>query len=259
MNTTQTLNTNINITEAKDRSRGYWIDYTLLGGLAFPIIIGIALFAPVALFGTGWFDLNSFMIIVTVVPMLMAAALLLSRYKEYILRDENIKLFSKEWMLGLVKWGAFFITMYLIGSFTVETLVKVFASDAVVVESANDAMIKEMMIASPVIMTLYTAIIGPVVEELSFRASLYEMIPNKKVAIAVTTLTFASAHFLSVLLDYMLYGVVNVVALCYLPAYIALAFALTYIYHKTHKLSYTITLHIINNTISVILMLISLF
>ena len=88
---------------------------------------------------------------------------------------------------------------------------------------------------------IYIVLIGPIVEELVFRYSFSTFIKNDHLFLLISSLTFAIIHGV---------GIITIL-------YFLMGVALGYIYLKTNKNIVASTIvHIINNLISVILMLI---
>lgn len=115
----------------------------------------------------------------------------------------------------------------------------------------NQSAVNSMVLANPTLSFLTVVIIGPIVEEFTYRYGLFSYLKkyNKKTAYIITILIFALIHF-EFTLD--IKELIN--ELLNLPSYLIGAVALSYAYDKTEDLSVSIIAHIMNNAISFVLM-----
>lgn len=112
----------------------------------------------------------------------------------------------------------------------------------------------ELAIKSPgaPLMILTTVVIGPIVEELIFRKTIFELSRNKWVGIAVSSLLFGLIHVSTELSDITNFGHFLYVFLPYLLMGVGFGFA--YNTYKQNVLTVTGT-HMLHNLISVIIIL----
>lgn len=133
---------------------------------------------------------------------------------------------------SLKYWG---ITLLL--SLIINSIVLMVAKD----EPINQQGIDELLKTLPIISSIIICLIGPIVEELVFRLSLYKIL-NKypKIFILVSGLIFGLMHLNSG--DHILY----------LLAYSMPGIILALTYTKTKNIFVPISIHIFNNTLSLI-------
>lgn len=114
--------------------------------------------------------------------------------------------------------------------------------------SENQTRIINDIHALPIYNILMAIIIAPIIEELVFRYLPYRFISNKKVYIIISSIIFASLHVIN-----------DSNALYYIWCYLPNATYLGYRYYKTKDLSVTISIHIFNNALSLLPVIIKLF
>ncbi len=120
-------------------------------------------------------------------------------------------------------------------------------------ESDNQAVANSMISTYPVLCVFVLGIIGPLVEEGTFRLGMFNFLlrVNKWVAYVVTILFFGFIHFN--FFAGSVEGYIN--ELLNLPSYLFAGFALTFLYHK-FGFGASATAHILNNLYSVIIFII---
>lgn len=98
---------------------------------------------------------------------------------------------------------------------------------------------------NPLVLIVFAVIAAPIVEELVFRGILMGKVfnPNSIIGMLVSALLFGWAHGPTNLGSWIIYA--------------GMGLGLAYLYRRTHKLEHTIALHMINNYIGVIFMLLA--
>lgn len=107
--------------------------------------------------------------------------------------------------------------------------------------SSNEESIRVMFKISPVYIFFSSVIYAPIVEELIFRRSLKNIIPNKILFILVSGLVFGGLHIIS--------GFSGPMDLLYLIPYCAPGFAFAYILADSDNVLIPISLHFMHNGI----------
>lgn len=117
----------------------------------------------------------------------------------------------------------------------------------------NEQAIRQIVAMSPVLSLLIFAILGPIVEEITYRVGLYSFFRriNKYLAFVLTIIVFAFIHF-----DFATTNLTN--ELLNLPTYFFAAFVLTLLYEK-FGFGASTTCHVINNLVSIISTIVLVF
>lgn len=117
--------------------------------------------------------------------------------------------------------------------------------------SENQELINIMTQSKPILMIITTVILAPILEEFVFRGIvfgwLYEY--NRYVAHIVTALLFAFVHVMMAIFS----G--NVSEWVQIFVYLFMAFPLSYLYEKSNNIFVPISTHMINNFISIVLLI----
>lgn len=144
----------------------------------------------------------------------------------------TLKDVGKEILKIIKEIGMFFIFLYI----TTHIL-----SIFIVGEPENQTQVVNSFYQSPIINSIMIVVIGPILEEIIFRYLPYQFIPNKKLYVIVSAVIFASLHVV---------GDSN--ALYYVWIYMVNAFYFSYRYYKTKDLLVTMSIHIFNNALSML-------
>ncbi len=123
------------------------------------------------------------------------------------------------------------------------------ALDHPIEEAANQASIEAILHSNgAVFMILSAVILGPVVEELVFRKSIFGLFKNQYVALVISAILFGSIHLLNEAT--LTAGLVNGIS------YIVMGFVFggIYIYYNKN-IYYTIAIHMVSNLISILAVL----
>ena len=148
---------------------------------------------------------------------------------------ENFKKYFKFWLISV---GIMMLSNFII-NFFVKTGI-----------SANEETIRETFKISPIYIFFSSVIFAPVVEELVFRQSLKNIIPNKYIFIIVSGIIFGGLHVIT--------SLTSVTDLLYLIPYCAPGFAFAYILADSDNIFIPISLHFMHNGILIALQFILL-
>lgn len=126
------------------------------------------------------------------------------------------------------------------------------ALDLEVGEAANQqAIISAVTSSAGILMIISAVFIGPVIEELIFRKAIFGLIKSNTVALIVSTFVFGLIHVISE--TSVQAAIVNGVS------YFVMGFVFSYIYLKAERnVMIPIIVHIINNAVSILLILLIL-
>lgn len=138
---------------------------------------------------------------------------------------------------------------YLIGVVTL-ILNNLFKIDS----SQNQIIIELALKYSAIPMIISAGLIGPLVEELIFRKSIFGLFENKKIALVVSTISFSVIHILSSI--GMGYNLIQLLVM--LIPYVSAGALFGFIYIKTNYNIYYVTLiHMFSNLLAITLLLLS--
>lgn len=129
--------------------------------------------------------------------------------------------------------------------FLVLYLVKMLGGIVLVLEGVTNTGNQEIIESAgmhPLILTLFTAVVAPIVEETVFRGLLMGRVFNSQsvIGLLISSFLFGLIHVPTTIGAWILYGGMGLV--------------LGWIYRKTEKLEYTIAIHFLNNALAVALM-----
>jgi len=211
-------------------------------GLVTLLLLGPSFF--VLLFGKNFtsFSLISKTIISFIADLIILGFLLYS-YKDTLLRDlksffnknifNNLEIAFKYWLVG-------FIIMIF------SNLIITFITNGGI--AANEESVRELIDLVPLYMIFNVSIYAPFTEELIFRKSIRDFISNKWIYILVSGFIFGGLHVVS--------SITSVVDLLYLIPYCSLGFAFAALYRKTDNIFSSISMHMLHNTMAIVLYLI---
>lgn len=109
----------------------------------------------------------------------------------------------------------------------------------------NEKVVQTMIKSFPLLMIIDAGILAPFNEEIVFRKTLKDIFKNKWIFITLSFLLFGGAHVINsskTLIDYL-----------FIIPYGALGASFAYAYYKTNNIFTSITLHIIHNTILILI------
>ena len=112
--------------------------------------------------------------------------------------------------------------------------------------SSNQLTGEDIIKNSNFLIIFYTAILAPIFEEMVFRLPYHYSSSNKILTYIVYSVVFALTHIMTV--D-------NLLSLIYIIPYLLLSFGIGYNFYKTDNIFMSTLVHIINNSIAVMLIL----
>ena len=164
--------------------------------------------------------------------------ILYSIYRKKI--KEDFKNFKTDFKKVFPK--AFIVSIILIALETIIALVL----GKLGISSPNQMYATELL-RSNKLMILYSALLGPVFEELCFRLPYHYSTNNKLITFITYTVLFATVHLLSVS---------DILSLLYIIPYLLLGFGIAYPFYKSDNILMSTIVHIINNSLGIMLILI---
>lgn len=187
----------------------------------------------------------------------------------YIGKDKTKKILKGFNKRNLFTAIVFAVILYL-GSILTSNLVTLIFGE--VTSNANQDSLNESMIKYPLIVSIFSVVFAPIVEELVFRFTIFKSIAkkNKIIAYIVTILSFAGIHFISSLSVLMMSLQDPYISkeisyqvffddLKSLPIYIVAALILTISYDVNKNIATNIMVHAFYNFSQVILMLLLIY
>lgn len=177
---------------------------------------------------------ESILIIIVVLLYKKELSLAFADFRENFNVNEFFKLTAI--FLG-IKIGSAFLTMIISMIINVN-----------ITTSENQSLIDLFTSTSPLIMLITTSYLAPVVEEGIFRLGIRKVIKNDNLFILISGLIFGLMHIFPttlVLAEALTYGI----------TYVAMGWVLSWIYVKTDNIWYSITIHALNNLLSMLILL----
>lgn len=156
---------------------------------------------------------------------------------------QNMYKYHKEYFKKYFKFWLISVGIMMLSNFIINFFVKTGIS-------ANEETIRETFKISPIYIFFSSVIFAPVVEELVFRQSLKNIIPNKYIFIIVSGIIFGGLHVIT--------SLTSVTDLLYLIPYCAPGFAFAYILADSDNIFIPISLHFMHNGILIALQFILL-
>lgn len=110
--------------------------------------------------------------------------------------------------------------------------------------SSNESQIREMINTSW-LTVISVSVLGPVIEELVWRQSLYDVFKNKWIYLLTSGVLFGALH---------VFGepITSYVDILYLIPYCSVGVAFAYTQYKTKNIMASITMHVVHNTLNTI-------
>ena len=163
--------------------------------------------------------------------------------------DEDLISFKKDLKANLLKALKFFLILLAIK--IAAGIVSGYLSYALEIdfgESENQGLINSLMGSAPVMMLISTAILAPFIEEGIFRLGFKKLFNSKYVFIIVSSLVFGFMHIFPTELALS-------VALLQSIVYLAMGFALAYMYEETNNIYLVMLVHALNNLFGLLIFL----
>ena len=110
--------------------------------------------------------------------------------------------------------------------------------------STNEESIR-LLLNSSWLATISIAVMAPVIEELVWRQSLYDVLKNKTAYVVTSGIVFGALHV-------FLNPITSFVDVLYLIPYCSMGLAFAYTQYKTKNIMASVTMHIIHNSLNVL-------
>lgn len=156
---------------------------------------------------------------------------------------EKLKIGFKYWLIGL---GIMIACNFVIN-------IILFSGSIAANEEANRQVLTEF----PFYAFGALIIMGPIIEEMVFRLNFKKIITNQKIYVIVTSIIFAAVHLLASVKSFADFTN-NWQQLLYLFPYAALGWCFAKVYTKTNNIWISMIMHIIQNSMSILIILLSL-
>jgi membrane protease YdiL (CAAX protease family) len=157
---------------------------------------------------------------------------------------KDVTYYLEDFKKNGIKHLKFGVNIWLKGLFVMIISNMIISSFSPVTVPENEQAIREALNISPLFIAISSVIIAPILEEILFRRTLFDIIKNKNVYIIISGLVFGSFHIIGI--GESLYSWLYVIP------YAALGVAFAYTYVKTSNLITSICLHSFHNLITVI-------
>ena len=165
--------------------------------------------------------------------------------KEWLDFKNNYKAYFK----GYFKYWLFALAI-MYASNLIIGMIK-YSTTGTITSAENEELIRQTLAKAPIYTFIAVSICAPIMEELTFRKSLRKIYNNKIIFIIVSSFIFGALHVFTE-------GMTSL-DLLYLIPYCAPGFAFAYILVKTDNIFNTISLHLLHNSILMILQIVLLF
>lgn len=120
--------------------------------------------------------------------------------------------------------------------------------------SANQEKLQHLLLQFPFIMTVNIAVIGPLVEELVYRVGVFRSLAGRSriLAYLVSSLLFGFQHVMEAVVMQQNYS-----ELWYMIPYVCTGLIFAYLYDKTRNILVPVGMHVLNNSLGVLLLLLN--
>lgn len=115
--------------------------------------------------------------------------------------------------------------------------------------AGNEESVRELIGKAPIYMAFDVCIYAPLIEELIFRKSIRDITNKKWIYVLLSGLIFGGLHVIG--------SITSPVDILYLIPYSSLGIAFAYSYYKNNNIFSTISMHVMHNTMSFIILIIA--
>ena len=192
-------------------------------------------------------DVAIYQLIVSSLIFIIMLFLYYDTFKEDFIKykknpNDNIKKTIKYFIIFMIaKFGVSIISAIIMIIFNINT-------DAIV--SVNQQLIEKYLKAAPILMLISSSILAPFYEEGLFRLGFKKIIHNKWLFIIISGALFGLLHIFP--LDE---GVSLTIGIIQSISYVTMGMFLSYIYYKTDNIYISIGVHLLNNFISMLVVI----
>lgn len=166
-----------------------------------------------------------------------------------LLFNQEIKKGLKEIKKNFSSLAILSLNCWIIGSLIMTTSSIIISFITKQNTSANEALVRESIKLAPFYMLFACSIVAPILEEMTFRRALKGIINNKWIFILVSGLGFGLLHVIGS-------GFKSPLDFLYIIPYGSMGCAFAYLLSKTDNITLPIIVHMIHNTILVLLQII---
>ena len=200
---------------------------------------------PIIIFNINYSKLSDrATIILRFYDYIVLAVILLLMYRKDI--KKYLKDFKKRFIVILDK-GFLYWTIGLIVMIISNILIIKFFPSA---KANNEAGVQDIIKTLPILSVVSVGVLGPIIEEFTFRKALYDLFKNKDIFIIVSGVIFGLMH--------VVFSMKTGWDLLYIVPYSALGISFAYMYVKTDNLLTSAMMHMIHNTLLTFLSIVSL-
>lgn len=178
---------------------------------------------------------------------LLLTIIIIILYKKCLRKDFVLfKLNKKDYINKILNYFILFIVVKISSSLITSFLSILLGYE--ITDSENQSIVVSLTKSAPVMMLISVTFLAPIVEEGVFRLSLRKIIDNKTIFILISGLIFGLMHIFptDLNLDYALIQSIT---------YVTMGFFLAYTYVETNNIWIVISLHALNNLISMLAVL----
>lgn len=181
--------------------------------------------------------------ILSLVSNICMAILLIYIYRKDL--KEEFKVFKKDFFKNMdngIKYWMIGLLIMMISNILISILIP----KAV---AGNENQVREILYATPVVSLISTGILAPFIEEITFRKTFRDMISNNTLFVLISGFIFGALHVvlsLETQFDWF-----------FLIPYCSLGFCFGLIYSKTKSIFTSVTIHMMHNIGSILILLIS--
>ncbi len=160
---------------------------------------------------------------------------------------------NKKTIIRILIWFSIFFAGSIIISVVTSLIHSAIYGDSINT-NANQSSLEEQIKAAPYMGILAFVVLGPLMEEIAFRYGIIGSLKNKKISLAISVIVFGSLHLLSSIPNNSLGEDVWT-----LPSYIWTGLILGLVYIKTDNITTSYTVHLLNNLIAYIIVLVQIY
>lgn len=193
---------------------------------------------------------TNYAVIFEFILSLIVFSVLLILYKKDV--KEDFKKFKKDLhknIMYIIKLFFIFMAIKYAVALVSAFLLELFNFDILSSTSQNQMLVQEYIKASPILMFIVAALMGPIYEELLFRLGFKKVFNKGIIFVLVSGFVFGLAHI------FPLDGVNLILGIIQSISYVTMGLFLAYIYNKEDNIFYSIGVHFLNNFISILIIM----
>jgi len=207
------------------------------------ILFSLLIYVPLILFNVNinmWSDTQVYVYTVITQIILIFSLLFIYR-KDMKVYFNDFKKNGKEHLKKGIKYWIFGLSIMIVSNFLISMLSPIKVAE-------NEQSIRNILDVVPLFIIFAAVIEAPIVEELLFRKSLFDVFNNKKIFVIVSGFLFGAFHILG--------SATSIYSWLYIIPYAALGMSFAYAYVKTNNVITSICLHALHNFITLLILFI---